>query len=458
MDAFHSIALLYPEIKELLRDRNYTLLKQVMRDSNPIEFADCWKRFDEDERLQIFRLLPARSALKLFEILDIGDQQYLLSRLGEESITPLLENVSSPELVKVFHKMSPRQVNKMKSLIKRQEAVSHINLMMKFPERTVGSLMHPEFVKLEPRMTARQVLQLMQAIVKPGQKEHLYGLFVTDGEGKVLGSITLQDLLAAPEDETLAVIMSSVEGVKLTPDGGQDAAARLFSKYNLTTAPVVDTEGRLLGILTAKDIISVVRQEATEDIAKMVGTRAVEIDERSVFRIVGFRMPWLVVTLVAGVFISVIIRAFEPVLSRIIALASFSPILAGMGGNVGSQSATIVVRSLALGQINGHRKGRTIFREMRVGFLLGLIYGVLIGIIAYVIYGDRYHLVFSVVVGVSMCVSMTTAATMGAIGPIVLDRMGADPATATAPMITTLTDILTILTYFSLATLLLMAL
>ena len=458
MEQLHSIALLIPEIKELLAGKNYVLLKQVMRECSPLDFADCWKKFDEEERLQIFKLLPAKSALKLFEILDVDDQRFLLGKLSEENVTPILEGMHSPDLAKIFHKMSPRAVKKMTGLIKRQEALSHIDLLMTFPEKSAGSLMHPEFVRLSPKMNAKQALLLLQAITRPNQKEHLYSLYVTDDQGKALGSLSLQDLVSAPPDEELSQLMSSVEGVKIRPETDQEEVSKIFSKYGLTGAPVVDETGKLLGVLMVKDILSVVRQEATEDIAKMVGTKAMDLSERSVFRIVQFRMPWLVVTLCAGVFISVIVRYFEPILTKIIALASFSPIIAGMGCNVGSQSATIMVRSLALGQINGQHKLRTVFREMRVGIIMGLVYGAVLGLIAYLIYGSRYHLAFSLVVVIGMWTSMTVAATMGALGPILLDRLGIDPATATGPIITTLTDIITVATYLGLATLLLSSL
>ncbi len=453
---FQSIALLLPEIKELLEQKDYTLLKQVMRDCNPIEFADCWRKFTEEERLQIFRLMPATAALKLFEILEIEDQRALLGKLSEENVTPILESMPSPELAKLFHKMSPRVVKKMTGLIKRQEALAHIDLLMKFPQKTAGSLMHPEFVKLSPRQTGKQALLLLQAIARPNEREHLYSLFVTDDQGRVLGGITLQDLLSAPEDEKLSEIMTSVEGIKVKPETDQEEVAKLFSKYNLNAAPVVDNEGKLIGVLTVKDIISVVRQEDTEDIAKMVGSRAVDLREQSVFKIVRFRMPWLVVTVFGGLLISVIIRFFQPTLAKVIALASFSPLIAGMGGNVGSQSAMIMVRSLALGQINGNQRLRVIFREMRVGLVLGVIYGVLLGGVAYLIYGSQYDLHFAFVVAAGMCTSMTVAATMGAIGPLFLERVGVDPATATGPLITTTTDIISNFTYFALATLLLM--
>jgi len=456
MQSFHSISLLVPEIKELLSEKNYTLLKQVLRENNPIEFADCWRKFEEEERLQIFKLLSAASALKLFEILEMEDQRHLLGKLSEESVTPILENMASPELAKLFHKLSPRTVKKMTSLIKRQEALAHIDLLMKFPENSAGSLMHPEFVKLSPKLTSKQTLHLLQAIARPNQKEHLYSLFVTDDNGKALGSLSLQDLLSAAEDEKLSEIMTSVEGIKVKPETDQEEVSKLFSKYNLTAVPVVDDTGRLMGVLTVRDIISVVRQEATEDIAKMAGTQAMDLKEHSVFKIVRIRMPWLVVTVFGGLLISVIIKFFEPTLARVIALASFSPLIAGMGGNVGSQSATIMVRSLALGHVNGNHQLRTVFRELRVGLLLGVIYGLLLGAVAYAIYGAQYQFHFAFVVAVGMCTSMTVAATMGAVGPLFFQRIGVDPATATGPLITTTTDIISNFTYFALATLLLM--
>src|SRR3989338_467221 len=177
----HPIALLVPEIRELLREKNYTLLKQVLRECSPLEFTDFWRKFDEEERLQIFKLLPAVAALRLFEILDIEDQRFLLAKLNEENVTPLLDNMHSPDLAKLFHRMSPRMVKKMTSLIKRQEALSHIDLLMQYPEHSAGSLMNLEFIKLTPKLTAKQALALAQAITRPTQKAHLlYSFFIVD--------------------------------------------------------------------------------------------------------------------------------------------------------------------------------------------------------------------------------------------------------------------------------------
>jgi magnesium transporter len=447
MNQPQSIALFFPEIRELLAEKNYTLLKQVMKACSPLDFADVWKKFTEEERLQVFKLLPANSALKLFEILPLEDQRFLLAKLNEESVTPILENLNSPDLAKIFHRMPARAVKKMTSLIKRQEALAQIDIVMKYPENTVGSQMHPEFIRLAPKMTANQALNRLQAITRPGQKEHLYSLFVTDEDMRLLGTVSLQDLVSAPEDEQLYELMGSCEQIKLKPEMDQEEAARIFSKYDLSYAPVVGSEDRLLGVLTVKDIVSVIRQEAAEDIAKIAGTKVQDINERSAFRIVRFRSPWLIVTLVGGTF-----KSFEPLLSQIIALASFSPLIAGMGGNVGSQSATVVVRQLAMGQVAGSaKKLQIVLREMGVGILMGTLYGTVLGVVAFGIYGETYGYHFSIVVGSAMLTAMTIAATMGAVGPLLFDNFGIDPATAAGPIVSTTTDIFSNLIYFSMA-------
>ena len=458
LDQPNSITLLVPEIRELLRSRDYPLIKQVLKDCNPFEFADAWKIFGEEERLQIFRLLPTTSALKVFEILDIDEQRQILEKMSAENVLPILEGMHSPDVARLFHKMPPRALKKMTSFLKRQEALSHVDYLLKFPQNTAGSLMHPEFIKLTPKLTAKQALLRLQACARPGQKEHLYALFVIDADGRVVGTLNLQDLISAPEDEKLSELMSSVEGIKVRPETDQEVVAHLFSKYNLNAVPIIDPVGKLLGVLTVKDIISIVRQEATEDIAKMAGTRAKDLREVSSFKIVFFRMPWLVVTLFGGMVVSLIIKHFEPVLAKAVALASFSPLIAGMGGNVGSQSATIVVRSLALGHIQGKAEEiKAIFREFRVGVMLGGIYGLLLAGFAYSIYGHQYGYKFGIVVAIGMSTSMTVAATMGAVEPILFHRLGIDPATATGPLITTITDIISNFTYFSLAAALLFA-
>jgi magnesium transporter len=231
----------------------------------------------------------------------------------------------------------------------------------------------------------------------------------------------------------------------------QEEAAKLFSIYRLLAAPVVDGENHFLGILTVNDILGVLDREATEDIAKMAGTGADELETGSLLKVARLRMPWLLASWVGGLAASFIIDRFSGALSQRIALAAFIPVIAGMGGNVGTQSSTIVVRGLATGHIQVGQIARMAWREFRVGLFLGLMYGILLGLWALGKYGRLETLSFPFVVGIGIMTSMTVAAVMGALTPMVVKRCNIDPAVCSAPFVSTSTDILSLLTYFSLA-------
>lgn len=301
-------------------------------------------------------------------------------------------------------------------------------------------------------MTARHALSIVQAVARPHEKRHLFALYVTDEAGKVVGALSLQDLVSAPEDATLSDLMTSTEPIKVLAETDQEEVTKVVAKYDLFSVPVVDKDDHLVGILTVDDIIDVIRHEATEDIAKMAGTKAEVLGARSAFRIARLRLPWLITTLIGQLVVAFIIKHFEFTLNKVLALASFLPLIAAMGGNVGSQSATIVVRGLATGQIPYRDMVKTIFREFRVGALLGISYGVALVLMAFAIYGDRFGLFFPLVVGLGMCISMVVASSTGAAEPFILSRFGVDPATATGPLITTTTDLIATSAYFLLAT------
>ena len=452
---FQAISLLLPEIRELLEQKNYALLRQLLKECDPIDLAEIWNQFDAMARITLFRLLGTTAAVKLFESLEVDQQQFLLTSLSDETVSPVLDEMSTHGLSRLFHRLPPRVVKKMSRLLKREEALQKIEPTMKFKEGTAGALMHSEFVKLSPKMTAKQALHRLQAVARPRQKDYLYGLFSTDDEGKVLGGLSLQDLVGAPEDAKLSEIMTGIEPIKVSPETDQEGLGRLFAKYALFSAPVVDDQDHLIGVLTVDDIIDIVRAEATEDITKMAGTRPEELLGRSTWRIARLRLPWLVLTLGGELLVSLVIRTYEFTLSRVIALAAFMPLTAAMGGNVGSQSATIMVRSIALGSVGPHNRVKFVVKELGVGAVLGLAYGLVLGVAAYILYGSRFGFSFSLVVGLGLLFSMCIASFMGAVEPLLFKRLGIDPATATGPLITTTTDLLSTSAYFLLATLLL---
>lgn len=246
--------------------------------------------------------------------------------------------------------------------------------------------------------------------------------------------------------------MTSARFIQIAATADQEDAARLVSKYNLISAPVVDENNRLVGVLMIDDVLDIIQREASEDIAKMAGTRPEEFGARNILRVVRLRLPWLVASILGGFLVSVVIRHFEGTLIKVVALASFMPLIAAMGGNVGAQSATIIVRSLAMGHLQLKEWSKAMVREFSVGMLLGLSYGLLVGAFAYLLYGQYLGLYFALVVSLGMVVSMTVAATIGAVEPFIFERMGIDPATATGPLITTTTDLIATTAYLALAT------
>jgi len=307
-------------------------------------------------------------------------------------------------------------------------------------------------------MSAQNALTLIHSVSRETKRKHLLrSLYVTSYKGELLGRLSLETLVSAAPDSFLVDLMSTVEPIKVNPDVDQEEVAQLFSKYDLLSAPVVDRQtNRLIGIIVVDDIIDVIRQEATEDIAKMVGSRVEEFRSRSSFRIAWYRSPWLMVALLGQFLVFGVIRYFEFVLNEVIALASFLPLIAAMGGNVGSQSAMIFVRNMAIGQVRGKHKYLTILKEIRVGLVMGVFYGMLAGAVAYVFYHQMFGVEFAIVVGISVCSAIVLAATCGVVGPVVLDKLGFDPATAVGPMITTTTDFMSILFYFILASVMLL--
>ncbi len=447
-------ALFLPELKQLLASGDHATLKSALREINPVDLAEGWKAFTREEQLTLFQLLATRRAVVVFEELDVEDQIFLLQVMEAKGTDQMFTELPPGEAAHLFRKLPRRVLRRLGNLVKREEAAEHLKQVLAYPPRTAGSLMHTEVVRLKETMTASQALEMIRAVSRSHVHEEglLANLYVTNGQGKLVGFVSLQALVAAPHDGQIRELMTSTLGIQIPAASDQEEAARVVSKYNLLSAPVVNDSGELVGVLLVDDVLDVIRQEASEDIAKMVGTRPEEFLRQPATRVVGFRLPWLIATILGELLVSLVIRHFHGTLQEIVALASFFPLIAAMGGNVGSQSATVVVRGLATGAIRAEEWARVIFLEFRVGFLLGAAYGLVVGGFAHLLYGHQLGWAFSAVVAIGMLTSMTVASTMGSAEPFIFRRFGVDPAIATGPLITTTTDLISTSTYLILAT------
>ncbi|MBI3318316.1 MAG: magnesium transporter [Candidatus Omnitrophica bacterium] len=451
-------AVFLPELRQLLSSGDTGTLKSVLREINPVDLAEGWKLLSREEQLSFFQVLSTRGAVVVFEELDVEDQIFLLQAMGEQATGQMVNELPPGEVAHLLRKLPPRVVRRFKNLVKLQEATDRLEQVLSYPPRTAGSLMHTETVRLKENLTASQALEMIQAVTRIHVHEAgiLSTLYVVNGQGVLAGFVTLQALVAAPHDARIGELMNSARAISIQAAADQEEAARLVSKYNLISAPVVDGEGRLVGVLLIDDVLDIIHQEASEDIAKMVGTRPEEFSRQTILRAVWLRLPWLVASIIGGFIVSIVIKQFEGTLLKMVALASFLPLIAAMGGNVGAQSATIVVRGLAMGQVRAGGWWGVMLREMRVGLILGLSYGALVGALAYLLYGGNLGWLFCAVVAAGMLTSMTVAATIGAVEPFLFEKLGIDPATATGPLITTTTDLIATSAYLTLATVILL--
>ncbi len=353
------------------------------------------------------------------------------------------------DVADILGELPKKEQDEVLSLMEQEDA-SDVRELMYYPEDTAGSLMTTEFVALNKHMTAQTAIDTLRA--NAPDAETVYYVYVVDDDNVLVGVLSLRELIIATPDTLVEQIMR-LRVISVNAYTDQEEVASMVSKYDLLAVPVVDNFSRLLGIITVDDIIDVLEEEATDDILRMGGANAEELEEElPLFGRVGTsvrsRLPWLLITLFGGLVASMVMRNIEAELQTVVALAYFIPLLLGMGGNVGTQSSTVTVRGISTGQLDPARLFSNIVKDAFVGLIVGGVCGLLIAVIAYVWQGS---LILSFVIGLSLLINMTTAATVGAIVPQVLKRVNVDPAVASAPFISTSIDVVGLLIYSTLA-------
>ncbi|MEN8200917.1 MAG: magnesium transporter, partial [Thermodesulfobacteriota bacterium] len=322
-----------------------------------------------------------------------------------------------------------------------------VDELLQYDPETAGGLMSPDFMYLDEELSVGEAIAKVQK--RSEEKEMVFYLYITHGDGKLSGVVSLRELLTNPPHRQLKNIMK-VNVLSVATDTDQEEVAHVISQYNILAVPVVDASYRLVGIVTVDDIIDVMREEASEAFLQMAGAgKDTEILLKSTKENAMIRAPWLFASWLGGVMALFIIGFFEEELSQVLALAAFIPIVMGMGGNIATQSSTIVVRGIATGRIDMGQFRKIVFKEMRVGIILGVLYGSFLGVLAYFGYAEPRLL--GLVVGLSIFFSMFMAATVGTVIPLVLKRFDIDAAVATGPFVTTAIDILGVLAYFLIA-------
>ena len=443
----HEIKILKDTFGRLLRRNAETNLIKLIKKTHPADLAVLFRYFTDDEQSQVFNLMTnSNHTIEFLIELDDTLIANLLNIEKPERIVDLLENAPTNDQSYILGLLEDSQSQSVIDLLKREEQ-EEIEEMMGYPEDSAGAMMTTDIFTLFENTKCSQALIELQ---DKEDAEMVFYLYVTNEYDSLVGVASLRALATTPPDTLLKDIMvKRVHTVR--PETDQEDVAQIVAQYNYLAVPVIDSDNHLLGIVTVDDVVDVIREEATEDFLQMAGAgKDREILLKSSWENAKARLPWLFASWIGGIIAASIIGKFEYMLESIIALAAFIPVIIGMGGNIGTQSSTIIVRGMATGRIELGNEVKIVLKELRVGLILGGLYGLMLGLFAKFTFLESDPLL-GVVVGLSICCSMLLAAAVGTFTPLALRKIDIDPAIATGPFVTTSIDILGVLLYFFIA-------
>ncbi len=409
----------------------------------------------------LFRSLPIQDQHRLFGMIQDTEQKgVLFSELDEDTFQNLIEDMEVNDVVEVLEKMPADDVadligrlpdDKSSALLKKmkKEGSEEVESLLSYGDDTAGGIMVPDFIALREDVTAKEAIESLQK--EHSDVEMPFYLYVVDEYDKLVGVISLRQLVVVPPHKPLKEFMAT-DVFSVQTDMDQEEVAKIVARYDILAVPVVDETNRLVGIVTVDDVIDIIRKEATEDILKMAGAGEEFVETKTVLRSTRIRLPWLFASCIGGIVAFFVVGRFEHSLVKYAYLAAFIPVIMGMGGNIGTQSSTIVVRGLATGRLNVRDVWSVVFKELLIGFILGVVYGALIGTVAQM----RYSVgALTAAVSCAVISSMSVAALVGSLVPMGFARINIDPAVATGPFVTTAIDIISVFFYFKIATTLL---
>ena len=446
------------ELTELLNKRDMKQLKQRMEELNEFDVAEFLAEIDDNQMPMVFRLLSKETAAEVFANFDTPEQEKIINSITDSELSGIIEELYVDDAVDMMEEL-PANVVKRVLRAARPETRNLINQYLRYPDNSAGSIMTSEFVDLKKYMNVKEAFARIRRIGE--DKETIYICFVTSADRKLEGIVTVKDLLLADDDTVLEDLMDrNVIFASTTED--QESVSEKFSDYDLMALPVVDGEGRLVGIVTVDDIIDVMEQEATEDFEKMAGILPSDkpYSRTSTVEMWKNRIPWLLFLMLSATFTSMILTSFEDMLAVQAGLVAFIPMLMGTGGNSGAQASTAVIRSLSLGDTEPRDAFRVMWKEWRVSILCGLTLAVvnffkMLLLDGMILHNDSVTVTVAATVSLSVLFIVMFAKVVGSALPILAEKLGVDPAVMANPLISTVTDAVSLLIYIYVAKLIL---
>ena len=446
--------ILQPEIRSLIDERNFSALRELFSEWPPADIAEVITDFSEEEQVVVFRVLPHNLAADVFEYLDVEAQQTLLRGMAHEQVVGILNEMSPDDRTALLEELPSAAARQLIKLLTPEER-NIAQALLGYPEESVGRLMTPDLIAVDAGWSVREVLDYVR---ENGQdSETLNVIYVVDDRGKLLDDIRIREFLLKPLETKVSDLMDE-NFVSLNVTDSQEEAVNIFKKYDRTALPVVDSGGVLVGLVTIDDMLDVAEEEATEDIQKFGGMEAVDEPYMRIplLMMVRKRAGWLVVLFLGELLTAAAMRHYEAEIAKAVVLTLFLPLIISSGGNSGSQASMLIIRAMALGEVALRDWWRVMRKEILSGFLLGAVLGTvgflqIAGLSMFAnVYGPHWMLV-ALTVGCALVGVVMWGSLAGSMLPFILRRVGADPATSSAPFVATMVDVTGLIIYFSIA-------
>ena len=434
------------KILELLNEKNYVKIKSIVKDLYPADLASLLETLSPRNITLLFRLLPKELAAETFTFMDSDTQMHLISGFSDKELREILDEIFVDDTVDIIEEMPANVVSR---ILKNTDAETRkqINAILDYPTDSAGSVMTTEYVYLHKNMTTKEALDWIRKVGVV--KETIYTCYITESR-KLIGFVTILDLVTADEDATIESIMDSNVKFVYTHEDREDVAKK-FSKYDFLAMPVVDNEERMVGIITFDDVLDVIAEENEEDFSKMAAMQPIEDSyfKTSVFTHAKKRIGWLLVLMLSATITGNLLTKYEEAFQAIPILVSFIPMLMSTGGNCGSQSSTTVIRGLATGETQFKDFFKAVFKEFRISLIISVILAVTNGLRIFIFYKN---LQLSIVITLSIIGTVIIAEFIGCALPLIAKKVKLDPAIMATPLISTIVDTCSMLIYFQFAT------